>query len=69
MREMLLTVRQKGPSGLYWGFLPHCFEALPHDISEMLVMGCMKVGACLRAVQGTVPTSIPSSPLMWGIAA
>mmetsp|Transcript_2226 Transcript_2226/g.5697 ORF Transcript_2226/g.5697 Transcript_2226/m.5697 type:complete len:592 (+) Transcript_2226:140-1915(+) len=42
MREMLLTVRQKGPSGLYWGFLPHCFEALPHDISEMLVMGCMK---------------------------
>lgn len=44
MREMLTTVRRKGPAGLYWGFLPHCFEACPHDISEMLVMGSMKVG-------------------------
>lgn len=48
MREMLVTVRHKGPAGLYWGFLPHCFEALPHDISEMLVMGCMKVGGALQ---------------------
>ena len=26
LREMLSTVRREGPAGLYWGFLPHCFE-------------------------------------------
>eukprot|EP00955_Chlamydomonas_euryale_P087921 364335-Chlamydomonas_euryale.AAC.8 len=30
-------------AALYWGFLPHCFEAWPHDISELLVIGGMKV--------------------------
>lgn len=29
-------------AGLYWGFLPHCFEAWPHDISELWVYGSMK---------------------------
>ena len=28
-------------TSLYWGFLPHCFEAWPHDISELLVYGSM----------------------------
>ena len=28
MREMLSTVRREGPAGLYWGFLPHCFEVI-----------------------------------------
>ena len=42
MAEMVRTVRKEGPSGLYWGFLPHCFEAWPHDVSELLVYGHMK---------------------------
>lgn len=34
---MVKAVRRDGLGGLYFSFLPHCFEALPHDISEMLV--------------------------------
>jgi solute carrier family 25 S-adenosylmethionine transporter 26 len=36
------THARTSSAGLYWGFLPHCFEAWPHDISELLVIGGMK---------------------------
>ncbi|KXZ54726.1 hypothetical protein GPECTOR_4g794 [Gonium pectorale] len=42
MREMASTVRREGFGGLYWGFLPHCFEAWPHDISELATYGFMR---------------------------
>ncbi|KAG2434716.1 hypothetical protein HXX76_007606 [Chlamydomonas incerta] len=42
MAEMVATVRREGPVGLYWGFLPHCFEAWPHDISELATYGFMR---------------------------
>ncbi|KAG2442226.1 hypothetical protein HYH02_009710 [Chlamydomonas schloesseri] len=42
MAEMVATVRREGPGGLYWGFLPHCFEAWPHDISELATYGFMR---------------------------
>lgn len=32
--SMYTTARREGVvRGLYWGFLPHCFEAMPHDVS------------------------------------
>ncbi len=34
-------MRRDGPRGLYWGFLPHCSEAWPNDVSELLVYGTM----------------------------
>ncbi|GIL53451.1 hypothetical protein Vafri_9052 [Volvox africanus] len=42
MREMVSTVRKEGVGGLYWGFLPHCFEAWPHDIAELATYGLMR---------------------------
>ncbi|KAG2491952.1 hypothetical protein HYH03_009684 [Edaphochlamys debaryana] len=42
LREMVTTVRREGFGGLYWGFLPHCFEALPHDMSELATYGSMR---------------------------
>ncbi|GLC69728.1 hypothetical protein PLESTF_000873400 [Pleodorina starrii] len=42
MREMVATVRKEGVGGLYWGFLPHCFEAWPHDIAELATYGMMR---------------------------
>ncbi|EFJ47173.1 hypothetical protein VOLCADRAFT_105233 [Volvox carteri f. nagariensis] len=42
MREMVSTVRREGVGGLYWGFLPHCFEAWPHDIAELATYGLMR---------------------------
>ncbi|GFR50429.1 hypothetical protein Agub_g12649 [Astrephomene gubernaculifera] len=42
LREMAATVRKEGVGGLYWGFLPHCFEAWPHDISELATYGFMR---------------------------
>lgn len=50
-------MRKEGPGGLYWGFLPHCFEALPHDMSEMLV----RVASDVSGGRGA---SMLSSPLM-----
>lgn len=48
--------------GLYWGFLPHCFEAWPHDISELLLYGFLKD----RIVNlGTNP--LPSSNWLSGV--
>lgn len=48
--------------GLYWGFLPHCFEAWPHDISELLLYGFLKD----RIVNlGTNP--LPSSSWLSGV--
>jgi solute carrier family 25 S-adenosylmethionine transporter 26 len=41
MAEMVRVVRQQGPRALYWGFLPYCFEALPYDITELMVYGNM----------------------------
>ncbi len=38
-------VRKEGLGGLYGGFfLPHCLEALPHDVSELAVYGSMTDG-------------------------
>ncbi|GFR49742.1 hypothetical protein Agub_g11899 [Astrephomene gubernaculifera] len=34
-KEMGHVVRTQGPMGLYWGFLPYCFESFPYDISEL----------------------------------
>lgn len=42
MREMVATVRKEGVGGLYWGFLPHCFEAWPHDVAELATYGLMR---------------------------
>lgn len=42
MKEMVRVTKRSGLRGLYWGFLPHCFEAWPYDISELLVYGNMK---------------------------
>lgn len=42
LKEMVKVTRRSGFRGLYWGFLPHCFEAWPYDISELLVYGNMK---------------------------
>ncbi|GLI67172.1 hypothetical protein VaNZ11_011385 [Volvox africanus] len=42
MREMVSTVRKEGVGGLYWGFLPHCFEAWPHDTAELATYGMMR---------------------------
>lgn len=41
-RHAPTQVRREGPGGLYWGFLPHCFEAWPHDISELATYGFMR---------------------------
>jgi solute carrier family 25 S-adenosylmethionine transporter 26 len=41
MAEMVRVVRKQGPRALYWGFLPYCFEALPYDITELVVYGNM----------------------------
>lgn len=35
MKEMMVTLRTQGPMGLYWGFLPYCFESFPYDITEL----------------------------------
>lgn len=68
LREMVTVVRRDGPVGLYWGFLPHCFEAWPHDISELLVYGGMTdlreesladpEGTAIRAQVSRVPTHV-----------
>lgn len=42
LREMVSTVRREGVGGLYWGFLPHCFEAWPHDMAELATYGTMR---------------------------
>jgi solute carrier family 25 S-adenosylmethionine transporter 26 len=41
MSEMSSVFRASGFSGLYWGFLPHCFESLPHDTAELIVYGSL----------------------------
>jgi solute carrier family 25 S-adenosylmethionine transporter 26 len=41
MTEMNSVFKASGFSGLYWGFLPHCFESLPHDTAELIVYGSL----------------------------
>lgn len=41
MTEMSIVMRTSGLPGLYWGFLPHCFESLPHDTAELIVYGAL----------------------------
>lgn len=42
LAEMARTARREGLPGLYWGFLPHCFEAIPHDVGELIVYGACR---------------------------
>lgn len=47
---------------MYWGFLPHCFEAWPHDISELLLYGFLKDRISHLAI-----SPLPSSNFLSGV--
>lgn len=42
LREMTRVASRGGPSALYRGFLPYCFESWPYDVTELVTYGSLK---------------------------
>ncbi|KAG2497459.1 hypothetical protein HYH03_004614 [Edaphochlamys debaryana] len=71
-KEMSSVVRKQGPLGLYWGFLPYCFESFPYDISELATYSQLRDvynAAVARAPEGSMfaaGSKVPSQ--VWDIS-